>query len=208
MTQDKFEDVVQRLLKMLPALKDVLVVYLYGSVARGDHSLRHSDLDLFIVLDSPSVSKRIKERIDRQIVPVGLRAGVRVHAEYQGTVIRKQDQTLLRKIVEEGRILYSSGVFTFSYQQLGLRQFIVYNYSSKEAGEKTMLSKILRGRRSSYRRGSERVVKTYKGLVDGISIISLGRGVLMVVKQKQREIEGVFERQGADYRIERIVYAS
>ncbi|MBI5880504.1 nucleotidyltransferase domain-containing protein [archaeon] len=205
---DKFEVTIQKLLRVFPGIKDVLVVYLYGSVARKDYSLRHSDLDLFIVVKSASVSRGLRERIDGLIIPVGLGNGVRIHTEYQGTQVRKQDQTLLRKMVEEGKVMYSSGVFTFSHGQLGLGQFLIYTYSSKEAGEKTMLSKILHGRKSSYGKGPKKVVKEYAGIVDGKSIISLGRGVLMVAKQKQRDIERLFTRLGAGYKLERIVYSA
>jgi predicted nucleotidyltransferase len=207
MTKDKFDATIQELLKVFPKIKEVLVVYLYGSVARKDYSLRHSDLDLFIVVKSASVAKGLKERVDRLIAPIGIENGVRIHTEYQGTQIRKQDQTLLRKMVEEGKAIYASGTFTFSHEQLGLGQFLIYTYSSKEAREKTLLSKVLHGRKSSYRKGLKKVVKEYAGIVDGKSIISLGRGVLMVAKQKQRDIERLFGRLGAEYKIERIVYA-
>ena len=204
---DKFETVIQGLLGIFPGIKEVLVVYLYGSVARKDYSLRHSDLDLLIVINSKSVPEKLKQKIDKKIIPIGLKNKVRTHIEYQGTKVREQDQTLIRKMVEEGKILYSSGVFTFDYDQIGLGQFLIYSYSALKSKRKTTLSKALHGRMSWYYKGKKKIVKEYTGLIDGRTVIPLGNGVLMVAKKKQQDIERVFEEYGAEYTIRKVVYA-
>ncbi|MCX6706975.1 MAG: nucleotidyltransferase domain-containing protein [Candidatus Woesearchaeota archaeon] len=203
---NKFDEAISALKGELIKEKNVLVVYLYGSVARGDFSERHSDMDLFIVLNGKNVTERIKERMNSRIMPIGLRYGVRMHPEYQGTDIKKQDQSLIEKIIEEGKIIYSAGIFNLSYKQIGLKQYIIYSYSLKNMKNRSLFSKALHGRKSWYYKGNEKVVKEYRGIADKESIILLGKGNLMIAKARQKDIEGLFNRFGVDYTIERIVY--
>ena len=48
---NKFEETISALKGEFTKEKNILVVYLYGSVARGDFSERHSDMDLFIIIN-------------------------------------------------------------------------------------------------------------------------------------------------------------
>lgn len=204
--ETKFGKTLGLLKKEFPNHKEILVVYLYGSVARGDFSERHSDLDLFIVINENKVCETIKTKLNALFVPIGLELGVKVHIEYQGLRITKEDQTLIAKMIEEGKVIYSSGVFNFSSYQLGLRQFIIYSYSLKDSKSKTMFSKTLHGRTSWYYNGKKKVVKEYEGIADNDEIIVLGNGYLMVSKKRQKDIESFFNMFGATYMIERIVY--
>lgn len=204
---NKFEETLNELKKEFTGEKSILIVYLYGSVARGDFSERHSDMDLLIILNKKIANEKNRDKIENNIIPIGIRHGVKIHSEYQGTEIRKEDQTLIAKMIEEGKIIYSAGVFNFSYQQIGLRQYIVYSYSLKNLKDKSLFSKALHGRKSWYHKGKEKITKEYKGIADKESIISLGRGYLMAAKERQKDIEGLFKRFGVDYSIERVIYS-
>ncbi len=205
-TETKFDRTLSLLKKQFSKHKEILVVYLYGSVARGDFSERHSDLDLFVVINKDNLPENLKKKLNSVLVPLGLEFGVKVHIEYQGLKISKEDQTLIAKMIEEGRIIYSSGVFSFSNHQLGLRQFIIYSYSLKDSKSKTMFSKTLHGRTSWYYNGKKKIVKKYEGIADHDEIIVLGNGYMMVSKNRQKDIETFFNMFGAVYAIERIVY--
>lgn len=203
---NKFEKAIENLkVNVLPKLDEILVVFLYGSVARGDYSLRHSDLDLFIVLKKKRVTEKTKEKLDNKIIPGGYQFGVKIHPEYQGTETRGEDRTLIQKMIEEGKIIYSSGMFSFNFEQIGLKQFIIYEYSVGKG--KTMFSKILHGRKSWYYKGKKKVVKEYEGIINGEEIIGLGKGVLMVVKEKEKELKKNFEKFGIDYKFKKMVYS-
>jgi predicted nucleotidyltransferase len=204
---NKFDKTIGEMLKAFPLMKEILAVYLYGSVARGDYSPRHSDLDLLVIMDKTSVPEKTRYALNKALIPIGLRNGVKVHAEYQGTKIRAEDQTIMKKMIEEGKVIYSAGSFSFSYGQLGLGQYIIYHFSAKEPSGKAMLSKALHGHSSWYYNKGKKVVKEYKGILDGNNMVSLGKGVIMVSKKVQKDVETVFDRFGADYRIIRIVYA-
>ncbi len=205
---NKYELTLKELVEStFPKIKEILVVFLYGSVSRGDFSLRHSDLDLFIVLKKKKINELMKEKYDEIIIPKGYKYGVKVHPEYQSIEITYEDQTLVQKMIEEGKIIYSTGVFSFNHQLIGLKQYIIYDFSLKDAKNKTMFSKVLHGRKSWYFKNKEKVVKEYKGLIDKKNIIELGKGTLMVSKEKQKDLVHIFENFGVKYEFKRLVYA-
>ncbi len=205
---NKYSKTINRLVtELFPDLKEIVVVFVYGSVARGDFSIRHSDLDLFIVLKNKLVSEKIKEKLDGIILPWGYKEGVKIHPEYQGTEITPEDRTLVQKMIEEGKIIYSAGIFTFDYQQVGLQQYLIYDFWLKKAVNPTMFSKVLHGRKSWYWKGKEKIVKEYPGLLDGKEIMELGKGVIMILKEREKDLKHIFEQFKVEYTLRKIVYA-
>ncbi len=204
---NKFEITLQKLNEAFPNIPGILIIFLFGSVSRGDFSLRHSDLDLFIIVKKKIVTEKLKEKLDAIIMPIGFREGVKIQTEYQGLDITYEDRTLVRKMIQEGKIIYSTGVFTFDYQQVGLQQYIIYDFSLKNATSPTMFSKVLHGRKSWYWKSKEKVVKEYPGIIDGEKIIELGKGVIMVLKQREKDLKHIFGQFKVDYKMRKIVYA-
>ena len=204
--KNKYDLVIGELITRFSDIKKILAVYIYGSVARGDFSLRHSDLDLFIIINEKYPSKILIEKINNKVIAFGLKFGVKIHPEYQGLIILKEDNTLIRKIIEEGKIIYSAGVFNFMNKQIGLKQYIIYEFFSDKSKRKSYFSKILHGKKSWYYKGNEKIVKEYPGIVDNKDIINIGRGALLVIKEKQKIIENLFKEFKIDYKIKRIVY--
>ncbi len=204
-SKNKFDSTLSLLQEKFPSHKEIQIVYLYGSVARGDYSLRHSDLDLLLVL-SCNVNKKIEEKIKNIFIPLGLQNGVKVQIEFVGKKITEEDHSLLRKVIEEGKVLYARGAVVFDHLQLGLRQFIVYSYSLKKSTQKSYFSKVLHGRKSWYYDKGKKVVKEYPGIIDNNFIFELGRGALLVAKEQQKDMIRVFEQFGVVYEIKRIVY--
>ncbi|MEK6921615.1 MAG: nucleotidyltransferase domain-containing protein [Nanoarchaeota archaeon] len=206
--KNKFDITLSALQEKFSFHKEIKVVYLYGSVARGDYSLRHSDLDLLVVLSCNS-NKKIEEKIENTLVPLGLKESVKIQIEFVGKNITEEDHSLLRKVIEEGKVLYARGTIVFDHLQLGLHQFIVYSYSLKQSTQKSYFSKVLHGRKSWYYDGKKKgkkVIKEYPGIIDNNSIFELGRGALLVSKERQKDILRVFEQFGVVYEIKRIVY--
>ena len=192
---------LNELKKEFAKIEKVSAVFLYGSYARGDYSEKHSDFDLLIFVDMKKVSDRVKENIDNAIIPVGIRHKVRIHTEYQGTEIKPEDQTLIAKIIEEGNLVYSSGLFVIPAKKIGLEAFFLYEFKSN-----VRLSQILHGRKSWYYKGKEKIIKHYKGIIDNQTIIGAGRGALLVRKDKTQDIEGMFQRLNVKYKIKKILF--
>lgn len=204
--KNKFELTIELLQNTFLQIKEIVIVYAYGSVARGDYSLRHSDLDLFIILKKER-NKRLEEKMTNILIPIGLRFGVQIQIEYMGKIIKEEDHSLLRKMIEEGKPIYASGSFVIDGLQLGLRQFLIYSYSLKNNKKKSYFSKILHGRKSWYYTKGKKIVKEYQGIIDDRDIIEMGRGTIMIAKEKQKDILHLFQEFEVDFHLKKIVYA-
>jgi len=196
-----FDSAIEDIKAAFSEFNEVLAVILYGSVARGDFSRRHSDLDLFVIVKK--VDNKIKKRIEGRISSICLKHAVRAHLEFQNEIITDEDQSMLRKMIEEGKVIYSSGILIFDNKQLGLKQFIVYSFSTKNS----LFSKALHGKKAWYFNKGKKIVKEYPGIIDNSAIISAGKGGLLVSKVRQADIEGMFERFKVEHKIKKIVYA-
>lgn len=189
---NKVEETIAEIKKRLIKFKGIVAVILYGSVARGDYSIRHSDIDILIVLEDIKAENKINKIID----DINIKYRVKIHPEYQAKEIKHEDQTLLCKMFEEGRILFSKGLWFMDKKQLGLDAWRLYRFDTSNIDKinRVMFSRTLHGR------------KGYKGLIDGVSIIDAGRGGLLVKKSMFREIEQVFERFKIKYKVVKTVY--
>jgi uncharacterized protein len=84
---------------LLAAFPNVWAIYVYGSFARGDHSLK-SDIDLALLLPPD-------EKID-ELLSIISDVSTRVHREVDLVDLRKASDVLRREILAEGRILHVS----------------------------------------------------------------------------------------------------
>lgn len=172
-------------------VKGVFAVILYGSVSRGDYSIKHSDIDILVVLSSD-----IKSKIDSLINDINVKYRVKIHPEYQSIDVKNEDQTLLCKMFEEGRVLFSRGFWFMNKINLGLESFRLYRFDTSSVGRvgRVMLSRALHGR------------KGLNGLIDGISIIDSGKGGLIVKKDMFNDIESFFDRFKVKYKVVKTFY--
>lgn len=177
-------------IKGLSRNKDVFAVILYGSVARGDYSIRHSDIDILVVLSNKS-----KDKVDKIINDLNLKYRVKIHPEYQGIDVKQEGQTLLWKMFEEGIVLFSRGIWFIDKNKLGLEAYRLYRFDTSSIGKvsRVMLSRALHGRKGS-------------GLIDNISVIDSGRGGLLVRKNMFKDIEGFFDRFKVKYKVVKTLY--
>ena len=188
---NKIEEALVEIRK-LRKIKEVFAVILYGSVARGDYSIRHSDIDILVILSEAKAQKKV----DRIINKLNLKYRVRIHPEYQNKEIAQEGHTLLWKMLEEGQLLFSKGFWFMNQKDLGLNAFRLYrcDTSSLDKVNRVMMSRALHGR------------KGFKGVIDNVSIIDSGRGGLLVRKDKWKDIEMLFNRFKVKYKVEKTVY--
>ena len=190
---NKIEEAIVELKKKLYNVKEVFAVILYGSTARGDYSIRHSDIDILIILEDIKAKNKIENIIDN----MNIKYRVRLHPEYQLLDIKHEDQTLLCKMFEEGKLLFSKGFWFIGKERLGLDAFRLYKFDTTDANKtnRVILSRVLHGRD-----------KRYKGLIDDISVIGIGKGGLLVKKNRFSDIEGLFKRLKIKYKIKKTIY--
>jgi len=201
------EEAVNAFVNEMPFFKDISAVFLYGSFARGDYSNRHSDIDLLILSCKRKVPALLKEKVERAASRINAEYKVRLHPEYQGLLIGKQDRTLMRKIMEEGELLYSSGMLLLGADSFGLKAFYLFEFHVGLRLMQVRLSQILHGRKSWYYHNGRKVVKSYPGLIDDKDVISIGNGRILVSREKRKSIERIFDNFGIEYKIKKIVYS-
>ncbi len=191
---DKIQESVIEIKNKLKKFKEIFAVILFGSVARGDYSIRHSDIDILIILKDPKSENKIRKVLEK----INIKFRVRIHPEFQTEKIEKEDETLLCKMFEEGKILFNKGFFFMNINKLGLNAFRLYDFDTKKTPKvkRVMLSRALHGR-----------TKKAKGIIDNISIIESGKGGLLVRKDKWKDIENLFKIHNVEYRIKKVLYA-
>ncbi|MBS3122944.1 nucleotidyltransferase domain-containing protein [Candidatus Woesearchaeota archaeon] len=224
---NKFNIALGKLYTIFEDYKEIIAVYLYGSVARGDFSLRHSDLDLFIILNQKKSLKKSAEIISNIITNIGFQHGVRVQIEFQGLNVNDVDKSLLRKVMIEGRLIYSSGFVTFDKYKIGLKAFSIYKYFNPNKNQRARFSQILHGYKSFYYKTidniksiksmgnpktqqklkKERITKEYKGIIDNKDIIEIGKGAIMVSNEKEKYIKKLFDDFEIEYKFEKMIYS-
>ncbi len=200
------EDALNEFVQELPKIKEVIAVFLYGSLVRGEYSKRHSDIDLLMVINKKKIPSRLMDKIEMIVSQLNAKHKVRIHPEYQGLTIKEEDKSLLRKMFEEGKVIYSSGMLVFGNKQLGLKAYYIYTFRAKKRLNQIKLSQALHGRKSWYYKSKKKVVKHYPGIIDDKDIIEFGRGSLIVSLERKKHIEMLFEELGVDYKIKKIVY--
>jgi len=202
----EIKDIISDIAKELSAVDEVLAVFLYGSAARGDYSERHSDIDVMIFLNTKNVPKRIENSIRTKFLGIGTKYKVKIHPEFQGSIIRESDKTLMQKVLEEGEVIYSKGMMTIFGKRIGLEPFYLYTFSTKDKNKRPLLSKTLHGGSSWYYKDNKKIEKKYPGIINNTDITEFGKGSLLVKRSRQKDIESVFKIHGADYKIRKILY--
>ena len=189
---NKIEEAVIEIKKRLKNINEIFAVILYGSVARGDYSIRHSDIDILVVLGDV----KAKSNIDKIINDISIKYRVNVHPEYQSIDVKHEDQTLLCKMFEEGRILFNKGIWFMKKENLGLGTFRLYRFdtSSVDKVSRVMFSRALHGR------------KGFNGLIDNVFVIDSGKGGLLVKKDRFKDIEEFFDRFKVKHRVVKTLY--
>ncbi len=184
---NRIEQAVQEAKKKLADNEKIFAAILYGSVSRGDYSLRHSDIDILIITEGKNTAQ-----IDKTIEEINAKYRVKIHPEYQTSKIKPEDQTLLCKMFEEGKILFSKGIWLMNEKALGLSAYRLYKFDTTELSksQRVMVSRALHER----------------GLIDKTSVIDSGRGGLLVRKDRFEEIEQFFNKTGIRYKIIKTVY--
>ncbi len=201
--ENNYDIVIGFLQNEFSHIKNIAAVYLYGSVARGDFSARHSDMDIVVFLKKRT--RALEENINKKIIPLGLKYGVKIHAEYIGK-IKEEDRSLLRKILEEGKQIYAADSFFIEGKNLGLRQFLIYSYSLVGNARKSHFSKIMHGRKSWYFNKGKKIIKQYNGIIDNKDIFEAGRGAIMVAKERQKDVLRLFQEYKVEFVLKKIVY--
>lgn len=110
-TKQEFDETLKKSVDYIKKNKKVLNIILFGSYARNDHSLNHSDIDLYILMDYKKRDFKIEREMWRFVNSIGYNIQVHLSFEYQN--ILKEGSLLRYNILKDGIILYEKkkGIF-------------------------------------------------------------------------------------------------
>ncbi len=158
----------------LPAIKEINAVVLFGSFARGDYSLRHSDIDLMVFLDEEEKDQALEEQIRKKILALSVEKELNPHITFQYKKIEEEDKSLMVTVAREGKVLFARKTIVISYNQAGLASYYLVRFDTTgcKAVVKNKLQRFLYGYIVNGKR--------YQGLVDEQRILSAGKGAIIV----------------------------
>jgi predicted nucleotidyltransferase len=168
------EELINALKKEFGKAKNINALILFGSFARGDYSLRHSDLDLMFFLDKDIKDEKLEEEIRKKVIQLNLDKKVNVHLLFQYKKIEEEDKSLMLTIAREGQVIFAN--------KLGLKEYYLIKFETAKIKpvHKNQLQRFLYGYKING--------KKYLGIVDNDKVFSAGKGAILVAQELLQKI--------------------
>ena len=172
-------------------LKGVVAVALFGSAARGE-ATAGSDIDIAVTYG---------EKEDRVMREVDELAPEHVHIVHASIDELGKNMSLAGALSGEG-IMLSGRPIVFEVQKIGLRPMTIIAYDTAELDQnvRNKLNRALHGGISTSRRGGRRYLKEYGGLIAQPGITKIGKGVLLVPRERVPMVTGTLQKHGAKWK--------
>jgi len=170
----------KKIVKELSKIKEVLVIIVYGSFARGDYGPR-SDIDLFII-----TKKKVKDKVEDAILNIDIERHI------QPTIrsleeLKRTDFGLLRNIFREGEIIFLREPLSINLPSLlKIKPYVLLSFklTGLPQKEKTRFNTALYGvKKKKY---------VYRGLLDLIGGKKVGRAGILIPEKEEKKIKELF----------------
>jgi len=169
----------------LSEIKEIKVIILYGSLARGESTPR-SDIDLFMIS-----SKDIKDKIEEKVIELENQ----IHRSIQPTIrtekqLKTMDSGLLQNIFQEGKILFLREYFDFPVSfLLEQKPFVIYKFdiSNLKQNQKAEFNRELYGYKDKK--------YAYEGLIHKAGGNKLSSGCIIVPFNGKKTVEEFFGKK-------------
>jgi len=176
---------LKKIAKELSWIKDVKVVILYGSLARGEFTSR-SDIDLFILTGDNKTQKEVQDKVIELESEIGrnIQPTIRTVAG-----LEKTDTGLLQNIFQEGKILYLREPMDIpSTLLLKQKPYLIYTFQINNLSQKHK-ARFNRQLYEQTKKGYK-----YKGLLHKFGGQKLSAGCVMVPYSQKGNIEKFFKK--------------
>ncbi len=188
---------VTRAVERLYRLPGLVLIALYGSVARGEQD-RRSDIDILALFDSRENHEKSLDAL--MVIRGGLDVKVDVHASNLEDM-SQEDWTFVDNVLREGLILMVKPPLKIPVEKvLNLKPYSIFTYSTSNLSSSTMM----RLRRALYTyverkqiAGGTRTYK-YEGVIKDEKA-RLGRNVIIVPNELAEAVRRIFERLNINY---------
>lgn len=166
----------------LAVIEQINAIVLFGSFARGDYSIKHSDIDIMIFLDAIERDTVLEEVIRKKIIALNLEKGLALHTLFQYRKLELEDRSLMLTIAREGKVLFARKTMVISDIVLGLKEHWLLRFDTTKCkpAVKNKLQRFLYGY-SVHR-------KHYHGIVDEHSVLSAGKGAIVLPQEMVNKV--------------------
>ncbi|MGC8832315.1 MAG: nucleotidyltransferase domain-containing protein [Thermoproteota archaeon] len=193
----KLSEHIAEAVEKLYRLKGLVLLALYGSVARGEHD-RRSDIDIFALFDS---RKNHEENMDELMKIRGsLDVTVDIHSSNMEDMAQ-EDWTFIDNLLRDGHILMVKPPLKIPVEKiLNFKPYSVFAYStSKLTPEKAMkLRRALFSHTEKKKVAGEVRTYRYEGIIRD-ERARIGRNVIIVPNDLAEAVRKVFARLGVNY---------
>ncbi len=184
------EEFIGLIRKGLEPIPEINAVVLFGSYARGDYSLRHSDVDLMVFLDKEQKDLMLEEKIRRKVIEAGFGKELSPHVVFQYKTVEEDDKSLLVTIAREGKVLFARRTIIISQNQAGLTAYILVRFDT------TGCAPVVKNRLQRFLYGYLVKGKRYRGIVDEQKVLSAGKSAIMVPEELYKKVLHLAQRIG------------
>ncbi|MFH1683099.1 MAG: nucleotidyltransferase domain-containing protein [Candidatus Woesearchaeota archaeon] len=180
--KQQFGLLIDILKKELPKFKEINATVLFGSFARGDYSLRHSDIDIMIFLNKLEEDRTLEEKIRKKIISLNLGQELNVHILFQYLRIGEEDKSLMLTVADEGKVIFAKETLVISNELLGLKSYFLIRFDTAQA-EPVVKNKLQR-----FLHGYTIKGKKYIGIIDEERVLSAGKGAIIVPQELLKKV--------------------
>ena len=198
--EKKFQFSLIRAVEALKRHKEVYMILLFGSFARKDYSLRHSDLDVYVILGRKKKDRQLEQNLEKEVLDSTLETKAPVQLTFQYLSIEEEDKSLLVKMCEEAIVLFSRGIVFTNYSALGLKKMSLVLYGMANA------SQVNKNRFNRFINGYAKGRKKYPGIVDNACVIKAGSGAVLADGINLKRMEVLASKLGVIVAVKQVVY--
>ncbi len=194
--QEEFKDAVFDFVKNVVNIEEIIQIILFGSVAKEEADAR-SDIDFFIILDKKN--KKIQKQIRDVTYKIEKDYDRSIQLTFSEESLKGFDESFLEDIFTNGIIIFSRK-YSIKVKNLKLNPFIIFSFSLKNLtqSEKMKIKRALYGGKS-YSKYKKKIYRTkIVGLLSEEN--KLGKGSLIIERNKSKTIEKIFRRFGLKYK--------
>lgn len=147
LTKNDIDLIIKKCIDNLKSYDFVNTIILFGSYARGDYSIRHSDIDLYVIINSQKDSK-LERKLFREINQIS--KFIQIHLNFEYNTLLKEGSLLRYNILKEGEILYEKTKSIFLKKDFDLEEVFLLQLD---------LSNLQPNQKSNFKRS---MLKKYK----------------------------------------------
>ena len=210
------DKIIEAVSETLKEEEDILALFLFGSRARKDNKTE-SDYDFYIILDKNTKDSLREDEISKKVLAITKRFKADIHLTFQYLFILDEDKSLMLKISNEGKILFSKECLIVPYKQFGLQRYFICKWNldkkifkgkNKEAEMRTsklMISRMLYGYVQAYLYKGQKKELKKAGVIDNKAMFG-EKETIVILDSMFHHIKHLIESKNGTIKIINMCY--